>query len=98
MFRRPQFSRQGAHHEKCEFRGGLGEYVRGVGEGNLVAVGIGAVDVVEAHGKLGHNFQFAFARLEYFGVNGIAQGSDEPVDAGFHFLDNQAFGGASGLG
>ena len=61
-------------------------------EGNLVAVGVGTIDVVEAHGNLGHDFQISLAGLEHFGVDGIAQGRDQSIDAGFHLLDDQALG------
>ena len=90
VFRRPHFSSQRAHHEKRKFRGGFGKHVRGVGERNLVAIGIGAVDVVEAHGDLRHNFQRPFARLKHFGVDWITQRGDQPIHPGLHFLDDDA--------
>ena len=65
-----------------------------MGERNLVAVGVGAVDVVETDGELRDDFQRALAgfiltRTEDFGVDGIAQGGDQAVDTGLHFFDNQ---------
>ena len=83
-------SRQRAQHEKGEFRGGFGEHIRSVSKRNLVPVGVGAVDVVEAHGDLGDNFQFPLARFEHLGIDGVAQSSNQPIDAGLHFFDHQA--------
>jgi hypothetical protein len=54
--------------------------------------------VIEAHGILRHNFQRPLAGFEDLGVNGIAQGSDQPVDARRYFFDDQALGGRFRLG
>src|SRR5271167_464529 len=98
MLRRPHFSRQHAHHEKRKLSRSFREHVGSVSERDLVTVGVGAVDVVETDGNLRHYLQTSLARLEYFGVNGVAQGGNQTVDAGFHFLDNQALGWRFGTG
>src|ERR1700733_15831302 len=94
---RPHLAGQHAEHEKGELSSGFGEHIRGVGKRNLIAVGVGAIDVVEAHGKLGNNFQRVLAGVENFSVDGIAQRGDQAVDAGFHLVDNEAFRGRLGL-
>ena len=60
-----------------------------MGEGNLIAIGIGTVYVVEADGYLCKGFQCGLASLKDFGVDGITQRSDETVDAGLYFVNNQ---------
>ena len=87
---RPHLAREHAEHEEGELGSGLGEDVGRVGERNFIAVGIGAVDVVESNGVLGHDFQRTFAGLEHIGIYGIPQRSDEAVDAGFDLFDNHA--------
>ena len=72
----PHLARQHAKHEEGELRGSLGENVGRVGERNLVAVGVGTVDVVESDGELGHDFQSVLAGLKDFGIDGIAQRGD----------------------
>jgi hypothetical protein len=47
MFGRPQFAGKITHDEKCKFRCRLGKNIRRVGEGNFVAGGISAIDIVE---------------------------------------------------
>jgi len=56
MFGAPQLSRQRPKQEECEFSRRFGEHVGGVCERNLVAIGVGAIDVVETNRKLSHNF------------------------------------------
>jgi len=63
-----------------------------VSEWNLVAVGVGAVDIVEAYGVLRDYFQRPAPGLENFRVDRVAQRGDEPVDARAHLLDDQALG------
>ena len=98
MLGAPQFARQVSQREEGELRRGFGEHVGGVGEGNLVAVGVGAVDVVEPDRVLRHDLQRALARLEDFGVNLVAQGGDEAVDAAADFFDDQALRRRLGIG
>ena len=74
-----------------ELRGGFGEHVSSVGERNLVAVGVGAIDVVESHRILRDNLERVLASLEDFGVNLVAQGCDEAINAAADFFDDQAF-------
>ena len=57
----PHFSRQRAQHEKSEFGRRLGEHVGGIGEGNFVAVGVGAIDVVKADRELRDYLQLALS-------------------------------------
>ena len=89
---RVELARHAPEDQQAKLRRGFGENVGGVGEGNLVAVGVGAVDVVKAYGVLRHHFQRPTPRLENFGVDRVAQRGDEPVDAGAHLLDDQALG------
>ena len=56
QFALPHFARQHSHHEKCEFCRGFGQHIGGVGEGDFVLVGVGAVDVVKADRDLRHDF------------------------------------------
>ena len=51
----PHFPRQSPHHEKRKFRCGFREHVGGMREWNLVAIGVGAIDVVKTHRNLRHN-------------------------------------------
>ena len=63
-----------------------------IGERNLVATGVGAVDVVETDGILRHDFQRVLAGLRKdFCIDGIAQRGDEAVDTGLDLIDDQAF-------
>src|ERR1035437_7210824 len=50
MFGAPQFASQVREHEEGELRGRFGQDVSGVGEGNFVAVRVGAADVIESDG------------------------------------------------
>ena len=61
-----------------------------MGKRNLVAVGVGAVNVVEAHRNLGDDFQLPLACLKNLSVNRIAQGRDQPVNPRLHLFDDQA--------
>src|SRR5579872_2209236 len=72
----PHLSRQHTQHEKREFGGSLSEHISGMGEGDFVTVGVGAIDVVETHRDLRDYFQTSLPRLEYFSVNRITQSRD----------------------
>ena len=85
----PHLTSEHAHHEKCEFGCGFGEHVGCVRERNLVFVGVGPVDVVEADGDLRHDFERALPGFEDLSIDGIAQRRDQRVDAALHFLDDQ---------
>src|SRR5260370_5930255 len=89
LFAVPKTPRERAHHEEGELGGGVGEDVGGVGERNLVAIGIGAIDVVKAHGELSDDFERALSRLKDFSVDGITQRSDQAIDAAADSLYNQ---------
>ena len=88
LFPVPQFARERSQNKECELGGSLGENVRSVGERNFVAIGIGAVDVVESNGQLGDNLQRAFPCLEDLGVDLVADGRDESVHSGAQLLEN----------
>src|SRR5208283_482103 len=90
MLGAPKFAGEGSKGEEGELRSGLSENVSGVGEWDLVPVGVGAIDVVESHRVLRHNLEGAFARLENLSVNFVAQGGDEAVNTAAHFFDDQA--------
>src|SRR5580692_10505888 len=98
VFGGPHLACQHAQHEKGELRGGLSQYVRGMSERNFVAVGVGAIDVVNADGQLSHNFQTTFSSFENLGIDGIAKRGDEPIDPGLHLVDDQTLGWRLGLG
>ena len=57
-------------------------------EGNFVAVGVGAIDVVEAHGVLRDHFERAARGFKDFGVNLIAQRGYQPIHAGADFVED----------
>ena len=84
----PHAAGERAHHEEGKFCGGFGENVCSVSEWNLVAVGVGAVDIVEAYGNLGDDFEIAFAGFEDLGVNRVAQSGDQAIDSRLHFFDD----------
>ncbi len=81
LFRVPQLAGERGQNEESELGGGLGEHVGSVGEGNLVAVGVGAIDVVEADRNLRDDFQRALPSFEDLGVDLVADGGDEAVHA-----------------
>src|SRR5204863_4326237 len=85
----PHLARQHSHHEKSELGGRFGKHVGGVREWDLVFVGVGAVDVVEADSDLRHGLERALSCFEDLGVDGIAQRGDQAVDAALHFLVEQ---------
>ncbi len=87
----PHLARKHAHHEKRKLGSGFGEHVGRVRERNFVFVGVGAIDVVEPDGDLRHDLERPLPCFEYFGVDGIAQSSDQPVDPALHFPDDQLF-------
>ena len=72
----PHFARQRAHHEEGEFGGGLGQNVGRVRKRDFVAVGVSAIDVVEADSDLGYDLQSTLAGFEDFGVDRVAQSRD----------------------
>ena len=84
-----ELPRDAPQDEQREFARGLVQNVRGVREGNLVAVGVGAVDVVEADGVLGDHFEPPASGFENLGVNLVAQRRDQPVHAEANFLEDQ---------
>ena len=65
----PHFARQRTQHEEGKLGRGFGQHVGRVRERNLVAIGVGAVDVVKADRDLGHHLQRLLAGFEDFGVN-----------------------------
>src|SRR5271167_3346881 len=67
-------------------------------EGNFVAVGVGAIDVVESHCILRYNLERVLACLENFGVNLVAQSSDQAVNSAADFCDDQVLRRRIGLG
>src|SRR5215469_9708559 len=89
MLGRPHLARQHAEHEEGEFCGRFGQDLCRVGERNLEAIRIGAIDVVEPHSILSNDLKGPLAGGKDLGVNGIAQGRDQTVDAGFGFLYDQ---------
>jgi len=62
-----------------------------VRERDFVLVSVSTIDVVEADGELRYDFESTLSGGEDFGVDGIAEGGDQAIDAGLHFLDDQAF-------
>src|SRR5206468_7672566 len=90
-FTLPHLAREHSHHKKSEFGGRFSEDVGGVRERDLVLVGIGPVDVIEAHGDLRHDLERTPSGFEDLGVDGIAERGDQCVDAALHFLDDQLF-------
>src|SRR5438552_15224535 len=88
VFGAPQLAGERPHHEKSKFGRGFGEHLGGMSEGDFVVVGVSAIDVVEADGKLRDDFEVSFTGLENFSVDGIAQGGDESVYAAAQLFDN----------
>ena len=64
----------------------------------LVTVGVRTIDVVKADGHLGDHLQMSFAGFEDLGVNLVAQGGYQPVDARLYFFDDQGLGRSFRLG
>ena len=62
-----------------------------MGEGNFVAVGVGAIDVVETHRDLRDNFESALAGLENLSINGVTQSGDQAINSLLNFFDDQLF-------
>src|SRR5882724_12771397 len=69
-----------------------------MGEWDLEAVSVGAIDVVEADRDLRDDFQRAVAGGKDLGIDWIAQRGDQSVDSRLHFLDDQTLGRRFGLG
>src|ERR1700674_3398437 len=90
VFGTPHLARQHAEHEESKLRGSFGQNICRIGERDLVAVGVGTIDIVKAHGKLSYNFQSVLAGLEDLGINLITKSSDKPVAARRHFGEDQA--------
>src|SRR5208283_4357406 len=86
----PQFAGKISQCEERELSRGFGEHIGGVGEGNSAAVGVSAINTVKPDRVLRYGFERAFARLENFGVNLVAQGGDEAVNAAVDLLDDEA--------
>jgi hypothetical protein len=78
-----------AQHEESEFGGGFGQDIGGIGERDLVLVGVGAVDVVEADRDLRHDFQPDLPCFEYLRIDRIAQRGNQAVDAAADFFQDQ---------
>src|SRR3982074_1847705 len=70
-----------AHQEEGKLSSSVSEDVSGIGERNFVAVSVGAVDVVEADSKLGNPLEGGPACGKDFGVDWVAEGCHEPIDA-----------------
>src|SRR5215467_4719259 len=58
-------------------------------ERNLVPIRVGAIDVVKADCDLRHNLQPVLPCVEDLSVDRIAQRSNQSIDSGLHFLNNQ---------
>src|SRR5208283_2785608 len=97
VFGRPHLSGEIAHQEEGKFRRCFGEHVGSMREGDFVAIGVAAVNVVETDGDLGYHLERAGPSGEYFGVDRIAQRGDQAVDAGLYFFDDQSLGRRFGL-
>ena len=80
MLCRPHLPGQRAQHEEGKLCRSFSEHVGGMDERNLIAVGVGAIDVVKADSNLRHHSEFSLARLEYFSVDGVTQGGNQAVD------------------
>src|SRR5262249_23724177 len=90
MLRTPKPARQGAHHEKGKLRGRLGENIRSVCEWDVIAVRIGAIDIVEADCVLCDHLKVALPCFEELCVHLVAERGNQTVDPGFQFFYNQA--------
>ena len=87
---RVELARDGAEDEERELGGGVGEDVGRVREGDPVAVGGGAVDVVEPDRHLGHDLEAGGGPGgEHLLVDPVAQGRHEGVDPGAHLLEDE---------
>ncbi len=87
---RVELPRDGAEDEERELRGGVGEDVGRVRERDAVAVGGGAVDVVEPDRHLRHDLEGGGgAGGEHLLVDAVAQRRHESVDAGAHLLEDE---------
>src|SRR5215475_808370 len=91
MLGTPQLAGESAHHEEGEFRGCLCENVGGIREWNVIAVRVGAVDVVEAHGILRDYLKIAFPGVEEFRVDLVPKGGDQAINPRLELFDDQAF-------
>src|SRR6185503_8899906 len=88
---RPEPPRQVSHDEECELRGGLSQHIGCIRERDLVAVGVGPIDVVEADRQLRNDFQRAFAGFEDLGIDLIPQSRDQAINAGTYLFEKQGF-------
>jgi len=96
VFCRPQLAGQRTHQEESEFRGGFGEHVGSIGEGNPMSVGVGAIDIVEANGELSHDFERVPTCVEDFASILSRSVVIRPSIPDFTFSTTSAFGGGSG--
>ncbi len=80
-FTAPESPGECAHDKEGEFCGGFGEDIGRMSERNLVAVGVGAIDVVEAYRNLRYDPKRMLAGFEDFGVDSIAKRGDQTVDS-----------------
>src|SRR5215472_8311236 len=97
MLRTPKSSSQCPHHKKCELCGCFCVNVGCVREWNAIAVGVRAVDIVEADRVLSNDFECAFPRLKQLGVDLVTKCRDQAVDPCFQFCDDQALRWGFGL-
>ena len=91
VLRRPHSPCQRPQHEERKLRRRFGENVGRMGERDLVAVGIGAIDVVEAHRDLGHNLQRSLPCLEHLRIDLVAQRGNQSIDARSDFIEDDRF-------
>src|ERR1700681_3150579 len=98
MFGRPEFTSQSPHQEKGKLGSRLRKHVRGICKRNFIFVGVGAVDIVESNGELRHNSECALSGRKNLGIDGIAQSSNQSVNARLHLFDDQTLRRRFGLG
>ena len=98
MLRSPEFTGERSHHEEGKLGSRFGQHIGGISERDLVAICVGAIDVVEADSELSNDLQRSLPCLEDFGVDRIAKRRDEPIDARLHFVYDQALRRGLGVG
>jgi hypothetical protein len=54
-----------------------------------VFVRVGAIDVIESDSDLRHDLQAPLPCVEHLRINRIAQCGDQPINAAFHFFNDQ---------
>ena len=88
----PQFAGESSQDKEGKLGRGFSENVGCVGERDLVAVGIGAVDVVEADGNLGDDLELSLPCFKNLGIDLVAKSGDEAVDSALCFFYDERFG------